>query len=396
MRLPIHRNAGRTIAVALAPLTLSGCFLDRLPTESQRPAAVARAAFGDALVWFTADDDGAGSMKPALAGEHVYFERDRLAAGGAPSELVAVDRGTGAIAWAGPMIAGENAAIAGDAVGAVWGSLSIFDRASGARRHAFTPGTTPLSGNVVSDGARFYVLTHDARAVAVDPVTGQAVWTTPLAGGPETVGSGVAVEGDALAASAKHFSRSAQGDSGIVAVLERATGAVRWRVAVRGAADPGIVEPPVIAAGLVIVVTQGHDVRAFDLATGALRWQVDASFSSNEWGSNGLAGCEGVVIVPTGDLGLAGLDAATGAVRWRRGDLGEGSLFSVRCSHGTAMALGSVGLQVFDARTGDRRARYPVREPAAAGREFWISSVVRDDQYLYVGTTYGFARVRAP
>ena len=84
------------------------------------------------------------------------------------------------------------------------------------------------------------------------------------------------------------------------------------------------------------------------------------------------------------------------ALRWKRGDLGEGSLFGVQCSHGTVMTRGSAGLQLFQAPTGVRLARYPVRDPGSAGREFWITSVVRDEQFLYVGTTYGFVKVTAP
>jgi glucose dehydrogenase len=66
-------------------------------------------------------------------------------------------------------------------------------------------------------------------------------------------------------------------------------------------ANPGIVEPPVIVGEVVIVVTQVHDVRAFDPRTGAPRWRADVSFAAREWASEGLA-CEGLVIVPTGDL----------------------------------------------------------------------------------------------
>lgn len=192
----------------------------------------------------------------------------------------------------------------------------------------------------------------------------------------------------------KYFSMSAAPDSGIVAVLDRATGAVRWRTALQAGANAGIVVPPVIVGDVVVVVTQGHDVRAFDLRTGAPRWQADVSFAAQEWASDGLAACEGLVIVPTGELGLAALDAATGALRWRRGNLEEGSLRSVQCAHGTVMTLGA-GLRIFDARTGEPRAAYP-RGPAVADPGFWIAAATRDEAFLYVATTVGYAKVRAP
>lgn len=363
------------------------------------PRDVAEDAFGkDALVWFTPDSVGGSTMRPELSGAHVYFERAaRLEPGGdilSRPQLVAVDHGSGQAAWQGTIITAENAAVARGVVGAVWGSLAMFNQASGAPVHDYRFGTTSLSSNVVSDGERFYVATHDGHAVAVDPATGEAAWTTRLAQGPTAPGFGVALSGDDLAVAVKHFGTYPAQDSGVVAVLDRATGAVRWRAAMQGAADPGIVEPPVIAGEVVIVVTQGHDVRAFDLRTGAPRWQADVSFAAQEWAGEGLAACEGLVIVPTGDLGLAALDAATGALRWRRPDLQEGSLHGVQCAHGTVMTLGA-GLRIFDARTGSPRAAYP-RSPATVNSRFWIAAATRDEAFLYVSTTVGYAKVRAP
>jgi len=398
---PLRLRHLRT-AVALASLlALSGCLGDLfLPGEARTPRGVVEAAFGkDRVQWFTEDESGGWTMRPALDGSRVYFERDVQVADGAasvPPSLVALDRATGEVLWHSPMTTAENAVLAGGRVGTVWGALSIFDPANGARTGTYLFGQTPLNGNLASDGARFYVTSHAGHVIAVDPATGQPVWHTNLAGGVDTPGFGSAVAGDGVAVVLKHFGTSTHPDTGIVAVVERATGAPRWRTTVQGAADPGLVDPPVVVGDLVIVATQGHDVRAFDLRTGALRWQADVTFATQEYGSNGLAECEGLVVVPTGDLGLAALDAATGALRWKRGDLQEGSLFGVQCSHGTVMTRGSVGLQLFEASTGVRLARYPVRDPGSAGREFWITSVVRDEQFLYVGTTYGFVKVTAP
>ena len=391
-------------ALAVALAAIGAC--DDGPTRPRRvanPRALADTVFGAGAVgWFTPDSVGAWTMRPEPDGPRVYFERDmELTATGkvaGPARLVAIDRETGALLWHRPFISAHNAAVAGDVVGAVWGSLPMFDRGSGTPALHFTYGSTSLASNVVSDGVRFYVASHDGHALAVDPVTGAAAWDADLAGGPSTVGFGVALSGDALAVALKHFrAAGTQRDSGIVAVVDRASGAVRWRVVLPGSvADPGIVEPPAIVGGLVIVVTQGHDVRAFDLATGALRWQADASFAAGdgEYASNGLAACEGLVIVPTGDLGLAALDTATGAVRWRLPDLRDGSLRGVECSHGTVLTLGS-RLRVLDALTGAARAVYPITEPGERS-DFRITSATRDDRWLYVGTTHGYARVRAP
>lgn len=403
MRADPHRSRLRFLeaAAALACLLgLTACldvFAPVRPPPDLRD--IAETAFGaDALVWFTPDSAGAGTMVPELSGAHVYFERDMQVSGGqvaSQARLVALDRGSGQVAWQGPINTAGNAAVARGVVGAVWGSLMMFDQASGAPVHTYRFGATSLSSNVVSDGSRFYVATHDGHAVAVDPATGQAAWTTRLAQGPTSPGFGVALSGDALAVAVKHFGTGAAApDSGIVAVLDRATGAVRWRAALQGVADPGIVSPPAIVDGMVVVVTQGHDVRAFDLQTGAPRWQADVSFATLEFASDGLAACEGRVIVPTGDLGLAGLDAATGALRWRRRDIGQGSLHGVQCAHGTALTVGG-GVSLFDARTGTLRLAHP-RDLAAVPPGFRIRAATRDEAFLYVATSIGYAKVRVP
>ncbi|HEX8905481.1 MAG TPA: PQQ-binding-like beta-propeller repeat protein, partial [Longimicrobiaceae bacterium] len=330
----------------------------------------------------------------------VYFERELdITWNGTvlgPARLVALDRATGERIWSNPIVTGKNAAVAGSWVAAIWGGLPIFDRATGSPASIYRYGRTSLSGNVVSDGSRFYMTTYTGHAVAVNPATGAAEWDTNLAGSATTTGFGVALSGDALAAVLKHFrAGGTQRDSGIVAVLDRATGALRWRRTLDPSiADPGIGDPPVIVGDLVIVVTMGHDVRAFDLRTGELRWQADASYAIQEFGSGGLAACDGMVIVPTGDLGVAALDAATGQVRWRRG-VPDGSLFTVSCSYGTVITVGG-RTRVLDAATGQQRALYPMIEPDPRRDPFWIDSVTRDDQYLYVGSTFGYAKVKAP
>lgn len=404
MRAHPRRSPLRPLKAAAALgglLGLSGCLDVFAPVRPPPdPREIARNAFGrEALAWFTPDSAGAGTMVPELSGAHVYFERDMyLVSGGdilSPAQLVALDRGSGQVAWQGPINTAGNAAVARGVVGAVWGSLMMFDQASGAPVHTYRFGTTSLSSNVVSDGSRFYVATHDGHAVAVDPATGEAAWTTRLAQGPVSPGFGVTLSGEVLAVAVKHFGTGpAAPDSGIVAVLDRATGAVRWRAALQGAADPGIVSPPAIVDGVVVVVTQGHDVRAFDLQTGAPRWQADVSFAAQEFASDGLAACEGLVIVPTGELGLAALDAATGALRWRLRDIEEGSLHGVQCAHGTAMTVGN-RVTLFDARTGALRVAHP-RDPTAADPGFWITAATRDEAFLYVATSIGYAKVRVP
>jgi outer membrane protein assembly factor BamB len=389
----------RVILALAAALALGAC--DDLLVPMRDPTAAADLAFGASRVeWFVPDPVGGWTMQPALTATHVYFERDaEITPAGTVvkrAQLVALDRATGAPSWAQTMGTAENAAVAGDVIGAVWGSLPMFDRVTGAPLPVFRYGETSLSGNVVSDGERFYVLTHDGHALAVSPRSGAADWDVDLARPGSATGFGVALEGDALAVTLKHFGHATTArDSGIVAVLDRATGAVRWRAEVGGGHDPGITDPPVITAGLVVARTGGHDVRAWDLGTGALRWRVDARRTAANYGSSGLAACDGMVIATTAELGIVALDARTGAVRWQARSDDLGSLSTLECSYGTVLARGS-GLAVYDARTGERRARYPIRDPDDGRRQFMIASVTRDAEFLYISTTYGYAKVRAP
>jgi outer membrane protein assembly factor BamB len=401
--MPCPRLRGKlrlaTFAAAIL-LPLGACDSVLLPgTATGDPARAAEVAFGAARVrWYTPDRVGGWTMRPELTGTHVYFERD-LELGRKDqvvnrAQLVALDRETGAVSWAQTMGTAENAAVAGNVVGAVWGSLAMFERTTGAPLSVFRYGATSLSGNVVTDGARFYVTSHNGHVLAVDPATGAAEWDVHLAG--SAAGFGTALHGDLLAVTMKHFgSAPVWGDSGIVAVLDRNSGAVRWRAAVGEGRDPGITNPPVVAGDL-LVTRGGNDVRAWELRSGAPRWRYDASGTSGaNYGGSGLAVCEGLVIAPTGDLEIVALDAATGKVRWKVRADELGSLSSLECSHGTVLALGS-GFAVYDARSGARRARFPIREPYDGEREYMIAAVTRDAEFIYVSTTYGWAKITAP
>lgn len=395
---PARRARLHAVAALGCAFLLSGCLRDIFfpPDKGDPPRKVLGAAFGkDRLLWIAPELSG-GVMQPVLDGSRVYFGGAMPAGDPALPALIALDRGTGELRWRATANVTGQAALAAGRVASVSGSLALFDTATGTPVGAYADYNRVLNGGVASDGARFYATSHDGRVLAIDGATAQMAWQTPLVGAANLAGYGVAVSDDAVAAVLKYLSPGTTApDSGIVAVVERANGAVRWRAAVQ-AADPGIVRPPVIVGDVVIVVTQGHDVRALDVRTGAPRWQADVTFGTQELSSNGLAACDGLVFAATGDLGIVALDAATGAERWRRGDLQEGSMYDVQCSHGTVMAPGHARLQLFDAATGAPRGVHPAREPGYAGHEFRLTGVVRDERYLYIGTSYGAVKVAAP
>ena len=370
-------------------------------TEPRNPstATLVDSLFGAGNTqWFTADSAGAWTMVPTFDEGRVYFERDVTWDGDnivAPAELVALDRTTGTVIWHSPFISAHNAAIAGNFVGAPWGSMPIFDRFTGEETNHFLYGSTSLSGNAASDGAQFFVGSHDGHVLAINASTGGSNWDTDVGLGHATA-FGTAVSGNLVAVTLKHFAASGTDkDSGIVAVVNRQGGGTRWRVVLPDTLRrAGIVEAPIIVGGLVLVATQGHSVFAFDLFSGTPSWSVDASYGHPIDASDGLAACNGQVIVPTGDLGLSALAVSDGHMLWHRSNLGEGSLRGLQCSYGTVI-VPAASMRILDASTGADRARYPVLSPIDDGG-IWIASAIRDESFLYVGTTRGFAKVKAP
>jgi outer membrane protein assembly factor BamB len=394
----------RCASVLSVSLVLFGACTDEPSAprvDPNAPKTLADSVFGAGNVeWFVPDAAGAWTMRPALDDSRVLMERDmELGAGGSitrPSEIVALDRATGVMVWHSPFISAENLAVSGNVIGAVWGSLPLFDRTTGVEKNHFNYGSTALSTNVVTDGVLFFVGSHNGHALAVDPGTGSSTWDANVAGASPKTATGVAVTGNLVVYTLTYAPpTSAQPDSGIVAVLFK-SGAPRWRIALP--VDPqgsGIVEAPVITGGLIVVKTRAHKVYALDVATGAQSWAADASYGSTNVGSDGVAACDGNIIVATGDLGLASLSPTDGSERWHVSNIGAGSLHGIQCLRGTVITSGGT-LQLFDAATGSRLAQYPLLEPFDGERSFWIPAATRDETHLYVGTSHGFAKVKVP
>ena len=323
-------------------------------------------------------------MIPLLHENSVYF-----------GSLKALDRSSGELRWTRNAGFAKNAAVSGTDIAAVGGGLLVANRNSGAHRYIFSDPQS-LSGNVSSDENRFYVLTHNGRALALEASSGTVAWDANLATTGAAQGFGTTLAGNDLIVTLKSFFTSPGGNQGIVAAVDKATGNVRWRVVLDtipgGNGEAGLIEPAVVSGNLAIVHTQRHRVVALNIATGAVAWQFDASYGDPTFGNAGSAACDGRVIIATGDAGMMALDGATGAVQWKIGDFGEASLRRIECSHGTVLVLGFASL--FNAATGAPIARYPRSRLMLS--DLYIASATRDEHSVYVATNRGFTRFRAP
>jgi outer membrane protein assembly factor BamB len=375
-------------------LSLASSCADR---EAPRVASWAAEAFGENVGWSLDDPQGAGFMPPSLGATQVYFERLVASTGSVqtgPDQLVAVDREAGRFVWGANIISAFNADTAAGFVGAPWGSLEIFNHSTGARMSSFHAPGSGTNSNVVSDGSHFFVLGFNGHAFSVDAATGASVWETNLSNATSLDGFAVTLAGSRVIAVLKYFrSTGVTEDSGIVVALDRATGAVQWRVSLGTLVqNSGAHEAAVVSGSTVVARTERHAVIALDLATGSVRWQFDAAYGHPTNGSDGLAACDGRVIVASGDFGLVALDAVSGQVIWKIGDIDQASLRGIKCSYGTVLAG---ALAVFDAATGTRLGTYPHYYPYGS-RDLYITGAVRDKDWIYAATSYGYAKFRAP
>ena len=102
----------------------------------------------------------------------------------------------------------------------------------------------------------------ESRAAALDPLTGDAVFDTPLGAG----GGAAAGVGDALATCL---------DRATLSVRDARTGKERWRKSLHA---PTVAAPRLLASGgVLLAMLDGFQAMACDAGTGAILWQVAAA-----------------------------------------------------------------------------------------------------------------------
>jgi eukaryotic-like serine/threonine-protein kinase len=202
---------------------------------------------------------------PAVAGDRVYVPTQRYPWDpGADQHLMALDAVTGREVWRAPVPSGMTGSptVAGGVVvvSSHRQGVMAFDAASGAPRWT-NPGSWYYT--VASAYGRLYVGGTDGTLDALDPATGDRIWSVELAspGARARLVMGPAVSRGLVFAQVESLP---SGRNGLVA-LDAATGAEHWFVG----SNAFVTVSPVVANGVVYMPT-GASIETYDAATGAL------------------------------------------------------------------------------------------------------------------------------
>lgn len=212
---------------------------------------------------------------------------------------------------------------------------------------------------VVSDGVA-YVGNFHGTIYAIELRRGRIVWKYDPRGGK--MASSPAIVGDDLVV---------HGMDGVVRVLDRRNGRLRWDVAV----GSPIESSPIVRDGIDYFGTWNGRVYSLDLEQRRLRWTFRAGYKITS--SAALAG--GTLFI--GDYGgrLLALSAATGRLRWSRSVNGriygspavaDGRVFVPSSTGGSLTAFSTSGRSLWRVGTGS----YVYSSPAVWGGRVYFGS----------------------
>lgn len=246
---------------------------------------------------------------------------------------------------------------------------------------------------VTQDAERLYI-SGGSVVVALDPETGQALWTFPQEGNPLftspsrfiPLGGGQVVVGDQkgvlysldpstgqprwiledtgqpFIAGVSHNEDTlfAPNSNGTLYALSP-EGQVRWTFTARG---PLWAEAPV-AQGQLYVASMDHQVYALDAATGRFVWEQDVKAAV---GAGPLV-TEELLFVPTYGAGLYALERTTGNIRWQAA---QGAWFWHTPTLGAALYVGAMDgtLSALNPNTGETLWKKSLDGPVVA-RPTW-------------------------
>ena len=214
------------------------------------------------------------------AGAHIYAApavgngRVYVSSGGGDDAFYALDEATGKVAWqfsapqgfdSYPLLVGET--VYAGANGFYQASLYAFDARTGKARWQYQ-GNDAVIARPAFDGRHLFVAARDGTLTELDGQTGKPGWHTSLGAGGQNGGALLPTGAAPVVVDGVVY---VGGESGVVAALDEATGAVKWKQTVNGAVDSA----PTVANGAVFVTTEKGSVYAFRASDGALSWKYD-------------------------------------------------------------------------------------------------------------------------
>lgn len=318
--------------------------------------------------------------------------------------------GAGSPLWPGPALLGGLLVVGGDD-----GRLHALDPATGKPRWSFQAGGA-IRTRAAGDKGTLYVQADDGVLYALDGASGQERWRAKVADKPATrlppsdpasrydrFGSDVVVDGGRLflgthegrvlclqAGTGKEAWHYASGDSvlaapavdasrvyfgsydGAVYALDKATGTLVWK---HPTGKP-VVSTPALAADRVIVGSRSYDLLGLEAKTGHVAWTRYIWFS---WVDSSAVVRDGVAYVGSSDAAAVyAFDARTGRPVWKT-DVwgwawGQPAVTERRVYMGTSALAGypvphSASLMAMDRKSGrlDWRFVLPAAKDAAYG-----------------------------
>ena len=343
---------------ALLTLGLSAAAIAAALSCQEPPPAPKSAANGARVELDLVVDQPGGFSSlqlPAVDSTHIYAD----VAGGGP--IVAIDHRTGLRSWsyAREPIAPSNLVRHGDALLFVGSYAVALDAATGAERWKVEPEIDgPLEtvgglGVSAAAGDLFYFGT-DRWIFALDVASGSERWRLEVGAGWPHPGlvRGIVVSGDTLYASVHryHTWNGFTATAHLVAV-DRRTGVEIWRHVEGDSTSRHIVllEPRVAGDLLIAADHMKNTYFALDRATGALRWRVPSTTEGffGPWESPTIGG--DTLYGASADRLITAIERQTGRVLWRS-QVGSSATAVIPC--GGFLIAQDQGSYVLDRRDG--------------------------------------------
>jgi outer membrane protein assembly factor BamB len=275
---------------------------------------------GGALLWkYPLADVGSGwTGLPVIVGSTVYVETTNT--------VLAIDLSTGTKRWqtvvkSNPSPAAANIVAAG---GALYLAEAVdvvsLDAVSGTVRWRFTPDAQAAAAQSAVDDHALYIGTRSHKVYALDPSSGQPLWTTDIGTDWPYLGvvMGLSVSGDTVYAGAvKRLTAAGDSSVGIIAGLDRNSGAILFLYqAPQSVAASSVTSAPVVNGRMLLASDLGGAFYAIDRFTLQELWRVRTQ--SGFFGPFARpALVNGRVYVGTNDTYVYATDAVTGNLVWK-------------------------------------------------------------------------------